>query len=167
MSGGALNVISAEPDATLAGIAGRCASTHAVSSLPELYQLLDGPQRDRVSALNLLGHSTRGHHYLRIGGTAIDMLDPGVARFFERLAASGVLQRRGITALRLLGCETAVEIAGQRTIARLAHVLGVAVYGTRKPLLKAHYDRRGFDPTFAGLLVEAGELPRPRRRLES
>lgn len=119
------------------------------------------------ATLDLIGHSTRGHRYLRIGSTAIDMLDPTVARFFDDLAASGLIVRLGIRAVRLLGCETAVEIAGQRTIARLARTLGVAVFGTTKLLMKGHYRRDGFDPTFERLLLDHTSLPLPRCRLES
>lgn len=166
MAAVALNVISAEPDSTLSGIADRCARTHPVSSFGELGGLLERQERDAgFATLDLIGHSTRGHRYLRIGRTSIDLLDPEVARFFAQLGASGILTRLGIGAVRLLGCETAVEIAGQRTIARLARVLGIPVFGTTKPLMKAHYGRDGFDPVFRRLLVDATSLPLPRRRL--
>jgi hypothetical protein len=66
---------------------------------------------------------------------------------------------------RLLGCETAVEIAGQKTIALLARTLRVAVFGTTGSLMKSHYIGGGFDPCFAPLLIEAADLPMPRQRL--
>src|SRR5206468_7346587 len=112
-----------------------------------------------------IGHSTRGHQYLRIGTTPIDLLDPTVARFFESLAASGILRGLGIDTARLLGCGTATQVAGQRTMITLARVLGVRVFGARKSLLKSHYNGVGLDPLFDRVLVEASELPRPLRAM--
>lgn len=55
--------------------------------------------------------------------------------------------------------------AGQRTMSRLARLLDVPVFGTRKPLGSGHYDARGFDPRFERLLVEAS--PRSIARTSS
>jgi hypothetical protein len=104
---------------------------------------------------DLLGHSTRGHRLLRLGDTPIDMLDPTVARFFQALASVRLLPRLGVTAVRLLGCETAVTDAGQRTLRMLAHTLRLPVFGTLKPLLKSHSNANGFNPAFTHLLTEA------------
>jgi hypothetical protein len=62
----------------------------------------------------------------------------------------------------LLGCETAVTDAGQRTLRMLSQTLRLAVFGTCKPLLKSHSDSAGFNPAFAHILVEASALTGPR-----
>jgi hypothetical protein len=107
------------------------------------------PGQARTPAtLDLIGHSTRDHHLLRLGNTPIDMLDRQVARFFRDLADEGLLARLHIGAVRLLGCQTAVTDAGQRT-------LRLPVFGTLTPLLKSHSNAGGFDPAFSHLLAEA------------
>ena len=58
-----------------------------------------------------------------------------------------------VTAVRLLGCETAVTDAGQRTLRMLSQTLRLPVFGTRKPLLKSHCTSAGFDPAFAHILT--------------
>ena len=67
--------------------------------------------------------------------------------------------------MALLGCSTAVHPTGQRTIRRMARILGVPVYGTTKFLFKSHYNCDGFDPLFTSLLLESSELPRIPARL--
>lgn len=133
-----------------------------IGSLEELPSLL-GQIEKSFDTLDLIGHSTRGHNYLRIGSTPVDMLDPRVQRCVGKLSSS--LQDHGVRRLRLLGCETAVTPAGQRTIDWLAQMLKVAVLGTMKPLMKSHYIAAGFNPEFDHLLIESGSLPLPRRRL--
>ena len=129
-----------------------------MSCLDELHDVL----RDRLGdppgpvVLDLIGHSTRGHHLLRLGDTPIDMLDPFVARFFRRLDAERMMARLQVTAVRLLGCQTAVTDSGRRTIRMLGQTLGVPVYGTLKPLLKSHSTAEGFDPAFGHLLSSGG-----------
>ena len=83
------------------------------------------------------------------------MLDPHVAGFFRSLAQARLLPRLHVTAVRLLGCETAVTDAGQRTLRMLSQTLRLPVFGTCKPLLKSHSDSAGFNPAFAHILVEA------------
>ena len=101
----------ASPDCAegfFAGPVARCVQLHHAGSLPQLRAVLDHqePVLGPVT-LDLIGHSTPGHHLLRLGTTPIDMLDRTVASFFTDLAATGLLPRLGITAVRLLGCETA------------------------------------------------------------
>jgi hypothetical protein len=153
-----LNVASPDCAETFfAGRAARCASLYHAASLTELRSVLqrraDHPASPRT--LDLIGHSTRGHRLLRLGRTAIDMLDPDVARFFAGLAGSGLLPQLRISAVRLLGCETATTDAGLRTLRLLSYVLGLPVYGTRIPLLKSHSNAAGFDPAFAHVLVRS------------
>jgi hypothetical protein len=156
-----LNVAS--PDCAeqfFAGRAARCVDLHHAGSLPELRQVLERHRADATSptTLDLIGHSTRHHHLLRLGGTPIDMLDRGVARFFHALADDTLLERLGVVAVRLLGCETAVTDGGRRTLRMLARTLRLPVYGTLVQLTKSHSTAEGFDPTFAHILVEASAL---------
>ena len=93
------------------------------------------------------------------------MLDPQVSAFFRGLAKAGLLPRLQVTAVRPLGCETAVTEAGQRTLCILSQTLRLPVFGTRKPLLKSHSNSVGFDPAFVHILTvcrppgPAGHLP--------
>ncbi|HKE98829.1 MAG TPA: hypothetical protein VKG45_07860 [Actinomycetes bacterium] len=87
-----------------------------------------------------------------------DMLDRQVARFFRALAEERLPARLRIVAVRLLGCQTAVTDAGQRTLRMLAQTLRLPVYGTRTQLLKSHSDAAGFNPAFSHVLVEASAL---------
>jgi hypothetical protein len=155
-----LNVASPDcAEAFFEGRVARCVNLRHAASLAELRAVLER-HLDSVEApatLDLLGHSTRGHRLLRLGDTPINMLDRGVTRFFTALAESRLLPRLQIVAVRLLGCETAVTDAGQRTMRLLAHTLRLPVYGTLKPLLKSHSNATGFDPAFSHLLIEAGE----------
>src|SRR5215204_1023706 len=159
-----LNIAS--PDCAekfFAGRAARCLNLHHAGSLAELRDVLER-QLDNVvppATLDLIGHSTRDHHLMRLGATPIDMLDLAVARFFRALADTRLLPRLQIAAVRLLGCQTAVTNSGQRTIRMLAQTLRLPIYGTQKPLLKSHSNAEGFDPAFTHILSEASELTGP------
>ncbi|MGE5285764.1 MAG: hypothetical protein ACM3ML_00880 [Micromonosporaceae bacterium] len=95
----------ASPDCAEAFFSGRAARyvklQHA-ASLTELRPVLEGRVRGTVSpaTLDLIGHSTREHHLLRLGRTPINMLDPCVARFFCELAGSGPDNGRVVSAFR-------------------------------------------------------------------
>ncbi|WP_327010142.1 hypothetical protein OHA72_24610 [Dactylosporangium sp. NBC_01737] len=150
-----LNVAS--PDCAESFFAGRfprCVTLHHASSLPDLRHVLTtatwppGPV-----FLDLIGHSTRGHHLLRLGRTPIDMLDRHVAAFFTTLAADGVLDRHNVVAVRLLGCQTAVTDPARRTLRMLSRTLRLPTYGTLVPLLKTHSDAGGLSPHFAHVLA--------------
>lgn len=156
-----LNVASPDcAEAFFAGRQPRCVDMHHASSLAELRAVLERHLDDATTprSLDLIGHSTRDHHLLRLGSTPIDMLNPAVARFFGAIAQEGLLPRLQVGAVRLLGCETAVTEAGQRTLRMLAQTVRLPVYGTVKPLVKSHSNARGFDPAFTGILVEASAL---------
>lgn len=150
----------ASPDCAEAFFAGRVhrqVRLHRAGSLAELRAVLDRRLDDPVTpaTLDLIGHSTREHHLLRLGTTPIDMLQPQVARFFRTLAETRLLARLEIVAVRLLGCETAVTDSARRTLRLLAHTLRMPVYGTVKPLLKSHSNADGFNPQFTHLLVSS------------
>jgi hypothetical protein len=157
-----LNVISPDAEDVFFGPIARLAELHRASSLSELRALLERLDRPaeacRTTTLDLIGHSTRDHHLLRLGDDRVDMLDPAVARFFRALANDGVLSRLGIAAVRLLGCETAVTAGGKRTLRMLSTAIRLPVFGATRTLAKSHYDERGFDPVFARILVEASRV---------
>jgi hypothetical protein len=155
-----LNVISPDTIDLFFGPVARCAVLHRAGSLTELRAVLEGRLAGTQApcTLDLIGHSTRDHHLLRLGDEAVDMLNPFAARFFRTLAADCLLPRLGVTAVRLLGCETAVSPGGQRTLRLLARTLRLPVFGTNRTLMKSHYDEHGFNPAFAHVLVEAAEL---------
>ena len=158
---GPLNIAS--PDCAekfFAGRAARCVTLRHAASLAGLREVLEHCLDDPAQpvTLDLIGHSTRGHRLLRLGQTPIDMLDPHVAGFFGTLARDQLLTRLHVTAVRLLGCETAVTDAGQRTLRMLSQTLRLPVFGTIKPLLKSHSNSAGFDPAFAHILIEATAL---------
>jgi len=159
---GPLNVLSPDAESVFQSRVAAGIPVHRAGSLSELHAVLEslrgpGSVRDHRS-LDLVGHSTAGHHLLRLGTTPVDMLDPAVARFFRALAGTELLPALGIIALRLLGCQTAVTDAGRRTVRMLSRTLRLPVYGTLVPLLDSHWRVDGFDPTFSHVLVEAAQL---------
>ena len=118
--------------------------------------------------LDLIGHSTRDLQVVRLGRDPIDMFDPKVDRFFRQLAGDRIPQRLDLRAVRLLGCATASRPSGQRTMVRLARVLGVRVFGTTKMLMRCHYTERGFNPLFERACLVEARVPVPlRSRRES
>lgn len=133
-------------------------NTTIVKSLREARQVLDvygaKPQQPAIT-VDLLGHSTRDHRLLRLGGTVIDALDPLVRRFFEEVERSQVLVAMNAVSVRLLGCETAVSPSGQRTLRMLADILGLPVFGSRKRLSRTHHTATGFNPLFESVLIRA------------
>src|SRR5262245_54980837 len=115
--------------------------TKRIGSLEEMHSELKAlttrvPTGARM--LDLIGHSTRDHHHLRFGDTPIDMRRPSVARLFEAIRSEGLLEQLGVTALRLLGCSTAVVPSSQWTMQQLARTLELPVYGSRKDLSQWH-----------------------------
>jgi hypothetical protein len=71
----------------------------------------------------------------------------------------------GIGAVRLLGCETAVTGAGQRTVRVLSRALRMPAYGTLVPLHGSHWQADGFKPAAPvqhGATVAAGALASPK-----
>jgi hypothetical protein len=155
-----LNVISPDTVDLFFGPTTRCAVLHHANSLKELREVLEQLLNGACApcTLDLIGHSTRDHHLLRLGDERVDMLNPFVASFFRALAEESLLLRLGVTAMRLLGCETAVSPGAQRTLRLLRRMLQLPVYGTTRTLMKSHYDEHGFNPAFAHVLIEAAEL---------
>jgi hypothetical protein len=162
-----IHVLSRETDAFTLRLQRVLAHFHQVGSLAELRDLLaamPAPEGPEPAVLDLMGHSTTAAKLLRLGKSVVDMYDWRVQAYFERLARDRILPRLGVVAVRLLGCETAVEVGGQHTVRRLASTLGVRVYGSKKALMKSHYSAGGFDPHFAHILVEAAQVPSANQR---
>src|SRR5262249_40445381 len=71
----------------LDGEGGRCVTAPRVASLRDLRGVLDAlasqRREPRETTLDLVAHSTRGHHFVRLGSDPIDMFDPAVVSFFE------------------------------------------------------------------------------------
>lgn len=151
-----------------------CVSSHAtehatrvvrrviVTGLDDVRRVLDAHARDRATTLDLVGHTTRGHHYLRLGRDVLDLLDPAIARAVTSLHTSGALDRAAIVQLRLLGCETAIGPAARTSLRRLAVLTGRPVIGTTRPLLDLHHGPDGFRPEFARVLETFDPAPRGR-----
>src|SRR5688572_16101231 len=112
-------LVADDADIPLTGAGDAAWRIRTIRSLEEIHTELSAlveraPTGTRT--LDLIGHSTRDHHLLRIGATAIDMFRPAVAELFEVIVRDTLLPRLGITAVRLLGCSTAVFPSGQRTM---------------------------------------------------
>jgi len=155
-----LNIISPDAEHVYLGAVARCLDVHRANSLAEVRPILERQLQFAAEPviLDLMGHSTRDHHLLRLGDSVVDMLNPAVARFFKSIAEDGLLSRLEVTAVRLMGCETAVAPAGQRTLRMLSNALRLPVFGSIKPIGKSYYDALGFNPAFNSVLVEASEL---------
>lgn len=123
-----------------------------VASLVDVERELRASPSPSALSLDLYGHSTRGHHHLRLGRDIVDVLDHHVASHFATLAADRVLSRAGVVQIRVLGCATAIGPAAAASLTRLARITGMPVIGTTKPLLDAHHGPDGFRPEFARLL---------------
>src|SRR6185295_10801113 len=104
---------------------------HRMARLAELPAILSSLETSSAGqTCDLIGHSGRTSKLLILGDTAIDLFDAKVRRCFQMLATSGICARLGITAIRLLGCETATRSAGQYAIRTLAKMLDLRVHGT-------------------------------------
>lgn len=157
-----LNIVSNRALETIPDAMVRAANTAIAASLDDVVPALQAQAaRPRAGALavDLIGHSTRDHQLLRLGSTTIDLLDLGVRRFFEAIAARGLLRAADAVCVRLIGCETARSASGQRTLRLLAAIIDLPVHGTRARISRMHNTGRGFDPRFHHLLVEVA----PRR----
>ncbi|HUJ58727.1 MAG TPA: hypothetical protein VLX92_09550 [Kofleriaceae bacterium] len=106
-------------------------------------------------ALDLIGHATP-EGVLQLGDWVIDTADPEVVAWWR--GAGCELERLGIDELRLLGCSTAISARGRATVAMLADVLGLEVYGTRAGVFSAQFQRDGFSQVWRHVLLPASQL---------
>ncbi|CAN5852414.1 hypothetical protein BH11MYX3_BH11MYX3_04370 [soil metagenome] len=108
--------------------------------------------------LDLIGHAT-SDGLLRIGDWVLDAETAPVSAFFRGIADNEVLPKIGVTALRLLGCSTAVSTRARTTMKILSELLGLEVYGTTAPIYSLHYDEAGFSHQWRFLLSAASAAP--------
>jgi hypothetical protein len=169
-----LSVITRDPDRELGEIRSVLAHKVLVDGRAELEaelgRLLAQDVAPTPKTLDLIGHTTSDRSLLVLGDWVIDATSPTVTSFFRGLADQNVLERLGIRAVRLLGCNSADSAHGRWTICRLTDVLGVEVLGTTGLMLASYYTAGGLDPARRYLLTSSSELrdkvvdPRPLDR---
>lgn len=108
--------------------------------------------------LDLIGHSTPDRSLLILGDWVIDGTSSKVLSYFRGLADEGVFTRLGITAIRLLGCETATSSTGRLTLTALSEITGLEVFGTSQMIDETSYTADGFHNDHA--LVSSTDLRR-------
>ena len=81
------------------------------------------------STLDLVGPTTRDH-LLAFGDWVIDGRHRRTRAMFRGLAEAEVLQRLGVTAVRIIGCTTAMTDRARTSSGELADILGMPVTGT-------------------------------------
>lgn len=113
-----------------------------------------------TKTLDLIGHSMPDG-LLRLGNWVLDGDSPTVTAFFRGIADLEILPRLGVTALRVLGCSTAVTTRARATLKILSELLGLEVFGTVGPIYGLHYDADGFSHQWRFLLSAASESPKP------
>lgn len=94
--------------------------------------------------LDLIGHSTPDRSLLILGDWVIDGTSSKVLSFFRGLVDEGVFARLGITAIRLLGCETAASATGRVTLTTLSEITELEVFGTSQMIDETSYATDGF-----------------------
>lgn len=159
-----ISIITSHPDAEvsrLQALLGDHLQADGRGSLESLLGQLVHAVGDLAPApktLDLIGHSTPDG-LLRLGDWVLDGETSTVTAFFRGIADVEVLPRIGVTALRLLGCSTAVSTRARNTMKILAELLGLEVYGTTSPIYSLHYDESGFSHQWRFLLSAASESP--------
>lgn len=161
-----LSIITRRADYELARIQDLFAHKVLVDGRSDLEDALGGllvaaearNEQPAAKTLDLIGHSTPGTSLLVLGDWVIDASKPTVVSFFRGLAELDVMARLGVTAVRLIACETAETGEGRATITRLSDILGIEVYGTRSLIYAAHCDAGGLTDDCAHVLVAASEL---------
>jgi hypothetical protein len=112
-----------------------------VNRLVEL--VCDLPMQPRtLDLVGLTGHDK----LLAFAGRPLDTEIPLVRSVFRELAEQQVLSRLGITAIRLIGCMTAVGERARRTIATLADIVELEVSGTTDLVSVADISSTGYLP---------------------
>lgn len=153
-----ISIITAHPDAEVSRLQAKLGDHLQITGRSTLErslgQLVDaaGDLAPTPKTLDLIGHATP-EGLLRIGDWVIDAESSTVTAFFRGIADVEVLPRIGVTALRMLGCNTAVSARARRTLATLAELLGLDVLGTTSPIYSLHYDTAGFGHAWRFLLA--------------
>lgn len=157
-----LSLISNESDGLIGQIRDTISQSVVVEGRADVERVLNAMVReDRSEAartLDLIGHSTPDRSLLVLGNWVLDGSRWKVTAFFRGLADEDVWARLGITAIRLLGCETAATEAGRSTLLAISDAAGLPCFGTTQMIDASAYDRDGFRVDRESLLRTA-ELP--------
>jgi hypothetical protein len=157
-----LSVITRLADPELARIQSIIAHKALVDGRGDLEELFgallafDAPVMPKT--LDLIGHATPDRSLLVLGDWVIDGTKATVTSYFRELADHDVMGRLGITAVRLIGCNTADTDTGRMTILTIAEILGLEVFGTTQLIFNAHYDANGFADDRAHCLIGSSAL---------
>jgi hypothetical protein len=104
--------------------------------------------------LDLIGHSA-DHCFLHIGDWIVDATAaPSFTTDIKPL-----LQKIGITGVRLLGCSTAVTKPGWTAMQQIADALGIQVFGTTRFLSVTDFGPDGFTSTNATAMATQDTNP--------
>lgn len=94
-------------------------------------------------SLDLIG-LTSHDKLLSFHGRPLDTSVKRVRAFYRELADAGILAQLGITAMRLVGCCTAVGERARRTISMLSEIIGLEVTGTQDLVSIDDFETTGF-----------------------
>lgn len=100
----------------------------------------------QARTLDLVG-LTGTEHILRINGRPLDTSAKRVRAFWRELAGQDTLDQLGITAVRLVGCATAVGTRARTTLATLSEIAELEVTGTTELVSFADFTPAGFTAT--------------------
>jgi hypothetical protein len=159
-----ISIVTSHPDAEVSRLQALLGDHLQVDGRSTLEHLLGqlvqaaGDPPPAPKTLDLIGHST-SDGLLRLGDWVLDGESSTVTAFFRGIADIEVLPRIGVTAVRLLGCSTAVSTRARSTMKILAELLGLEIYGTTSPIYSLHYDETGFAHQWRFLLSAASEAP--------
>lgn len=157
-----LSVVTSDADDQLRRIRDLISQPVVVDGRADVERVLNmlalDPDANSPRTLDLIGHSTPDRSLLLLGDWVVDGTSSKVQSFFRGLVDEDVLARLGITAIRLLGCETAVSASGRLTLTELAEITGLEVLGTSMIIGETSYGPDGF--TNDHVLVSSDELRR-------
>ncbi len=157
-----LSLITRDDDDQLRRIRDVLSQRVTVDGRADVERVLNNLARDASAStprtLDLIGHSTPDRSLLILGDWVIDGTSAKVLSFFRGLVDEGVFARLGITAIRLLGCETAVSATGRLTLIALSDLTELEVFGTSMMINETSYAADGFYNE--GVLVSSSELRR-------
>ncbi len=159
-----ISIVTSHPDAEVSRLQALLGDHLQADGRTALEQLLGqllyagGDCAPAPKTLDLIGHAT-SDGLLRLGDWVLDAETATVSAFFRGIADHDVLPRIGVSALRLLGCSTAVSTRARTTMKILSELLGLEVFGTTAPIYSLHYDEAGFCHQWRFLLSAASATP--------
>jgi|GEM_PF-3263813 len=113
------------------------------------------PRQPRT--LDLVGLTSR-NKLLSFHGRPLDTSVARVRAFYRELTEQGILAQLGITAMRLVGCCSAVGEPALRTISTLSEIVGLEVTGTQDLVSIEDFEPTGFTTTSTRDWSEKGVL---------